>query len=172
MKEKDLIRFMDRMIEERKAEYALGTAHIYQASRNALSAFLKAHDIPFKRVRPELLKQFERFLRRRGNSWNTVSTYMRVLRAVYNRAVDRRLAPHVPHLFKAVYTGTQADIKRALKAEAIGTIAENSSPVRADVSFKGASFCRLGLYTKEGPEWEYPDLSSQENRTSDHHYSY
>lgn len=80
MKEKDLIRFMDRMIEERKAEYALGTAHIYQASRNALSAFLKAHDIPFKRVRPELLKQFERFLRRRGNSWNTVSTYMRVLR--------------------------------------------------------------------------------------------
>ena len=58
----------------------LGTAHIYQASRNALSAFLKAHDIPFKRVRPELLKQFERFLRRRGNSWNTVSTYMRVLR--------------------------------------------------------------------------------------------
>ena len=44
MKEKDLIRFMDRMIEERKAEYALGTAHIYQASRNALSAFLKAHD--------------------------------------------------------------------------------------------------------------------------------
>ena len=150
MKEKDLIRFMDRMIEERKAEYALGTAHIYQASRNALSAFLKAHDIPFKRVRPELLKQFERFLRRRGNSWNTVSTYMRVLRAVYNRAVDRRLAPHVPHLFKAVYTGTQADI----------TIAENSSPVRADVSFKGTSFCRLGLYTKEGPEWEYPDLSS------------
>lgn len=76
MKEKDLIRFMDRMIEERKAEYALGTAHIYQASRNALSAFLKAHDIPFKRVRPELLKQFERFLRRRGNSWNTVSTYI------------------------------------------------------------------------------------------------
>ena len=102
MKEKDLIRFMDRMIEERKAEYALGTAHIYQASRNALSAFLKAHDIPFKRVRPELLKQFERFLRRRGNSWNTVSTYMRVLRAVY--------------------TGTQADIKRALKAEEMGQL--------------------------------------------------
>ena len=122
MKEKDLIRFMDRMIEERKAEYALGTAHIYQASRNALSAFLKAHDIPFKRVRPELLKQFERFLRRRGNSWNTVSTYMRVLRAVYNRAVDQRLAPHVPHLFKAVYTGTQADIKRALKAEEMGQL--------------------------------------------------
>ena len=82
MKEKDLIRFMDRMIEERKAEYALGTAHIYQASRNALSASLKAHDIPFKRVRPELLKQFERFLRRRGNSWNTRNHTPEITRAM------------------------------------------------------------------------------------------
>ena len=144
MKEKDLIRFMDRMIEERKAEYALGTAHIYQASRNALSAFLKAHDIPFKRVRPELLKQFERFLRRRGNSWNTVSTYMRVLRAVYNRAVDRRLAPHrysgrYQTSFESRRNGAVA--RHEVHPEAIGTIAENSSPVRADVSFKGASFC-------------------------------
>lgn len=135
---------MDRMIEERKAEYALGTAHIYQASRNALSAFLKAHDIPFKRVRPELLKQFERFLRRRGNSWNTVSTYMRVLRAVYNRAVDRRLAPHVPPSVQSGiyrYSGryqTSFESRRngavARHRSAPGsnrTIAENSSPVRA-----------------------------------------
>ena len=119
MKEKDLIRFMDRMIEERKAEYALGTAHIYQASRNALSAFLKAHDIPFKRVRPELLKQFERFLRRRGNSWNTVSTYMRALRAGYNRGVKGRPG-YVTGLFDKVYTGTRSDVKRAVDARTVG----------------------------------------------------
>ena len=119
MKEKDLIRFMDRMIEERKAEYALGTAHIYQASRNALSAFLKAHDIPFKRVRPELLKQFERFLRRRGNSWNTVSTYMRALRAGYNRGMKGRPG-YVTGLFDKVYTGTRSDVKRAVDARTVG----------------------------------------------------
>lgn len=42
---------------------------------------------------------------------------MRTLRAVYNRAVDRHLAPYVPHHFRYVYTGTRADRKRALDKE-------------------------------------------------------
>ena len=53
-------------------------------------------------------------LRSRGCSWNTVSTYLRTFRAVYNRAVDLGKAPYVPHLFRSVYTGTRTDHKRAL----------------------------------------------------------
>ena len=56
-------------------------------------------------------------LRSRGCSWNTVSTYLRTFRAVYNRAVDLRKASYVPHLFRSVYTGTRADHKRALGDE-------------------------------------------------------
>lgn len=47
---------------------------------------------------------------------------MRVLRAVYNRAVDRKLAPYMPDSSR--YTGTRTDIKRALKPEDHGTIAQ------------------------------------------------
>ena len=68
-------------------------------------------------ITPEWLKHFEGSLRARGCSWNTVSTYLRTLRAVYNRAVDLRKAPYVPHLFRSVYTGTRADRRRALDAE-------------------------------------------------------
>ena len=50
----------------------------------------------------EFLKSFEAYLRGRNCSWNTVSTYMRTLRAVYNRAVDRRIAPYVPHHFRYI----------------------------------------------------------------------
>jgi integrase len=56
-------------------------------------------------------------LREKDCSWNTVSTYMRTLRAVYNRAVDRRMASYIPHHFRYVYTGTRADRKRALEKE-------------------------------------------------------
>ena len=68
-------------------------------------------------VTSEWLKGFEVYLRSRGCSWNTVSTYLRTFRAVYNRAVDLRKAPYVPHLFRSVYTGTRADHKRALGDE-------------------------------------------------------
>lgn len=108
---------MDSIISEQKAGNFLGTAHIYQASLNAFGAFTGSKNILFRQMTPALLKRFEHYLRLRGNSWNTVSTYMRALRAVYNRAVDRQLAPYSPRLFKPVYTGTQADVKRSLKAE-------------------------------------------------------
>ena len=65
----------------------------------------------------EWLKGFEVYLRSRGCSWNTVSTYLRTFRAVYNRAVDLQKAPYVPYLFRSVYTGTRADHKRALGDE-------------------------------------------------------
>ena len=39
------------------------------------------------------------------------------MRAVYNRAVDRRMASYIPHHFRYVYTGTRADRKRALEKE-------------------------------------------------------
>ena len=40
--------------------------------------------LPFRKVSQEFLKSFESYLRGRNCSWNTVSTYMRTLRAVYN----------------------------------------------------------------------------------------
>lgn len=94
-----------------------GTAHIYRSSMNAVIAFNGGGELSFRKVTPAFLKGYETFLRGRGCSWNTVSTYMRTLRAVYNRAVDRRIAPYVPHQFRHVYTGTRADRKRALEKE-------------------------------------------------------
>ena len=84
---------------------------------SAILAFNESGNLPFRKVTPEFLKSFEAYLRGRNCSWNTVSTYMRTLRAVYNRAVDRRIAPYVPQHFRYVYTGTRADKKRALEKE-------------------------------------------------------
>lgn len=94
-----------------------GTAHVYRSSLNALIAFHGNDNLPFRKVTPEFLKRFETYLRARHCSWNTVSTYMRMLRAVYNRAVDRYRAAYVPHHFHHVYTGTRAERKRSLEKE-------------------------------------------------------
>ena len=113
----NFISFMKEVADGLRESGNYGTAHIYRSSLSAILAFHGSDKLPFRKVSQEFLKSFESYLRGRNCSWNTVSTYMRTLRAVYNRAVDRHLAPYVPHHFRYVYTGTRADRKRALDKE-------------------------------------------------------
>ena len=114
-----VVTFMKQVARGLQMEGNFGTAHVYRSSLNAIIAYCGKEDFTFYEVSPEWLKGFEVHLRSRGCSWNTVSTYLRTFRAVYNRAVDLRKAPYVPHLFRSVYTGTRADHKRALGEEDI-----------------------------------------------------
>ena len=109
--------FMKQVARGLQVEGNFGTAHVYRSSLNAIIAYRGKDDFAFNEVTSEWLKGFEVYLRSRGCSWNTVSTYLRTFRAVYNRAVDLHRAPYVPHLFRSVYTGTRADHKRALSDE-------------------------------------------------------
>ena len=112
-----VVAFMKQVAKGLQMEGNFGTAHVYRSSLNAIIAYRGKGDFTFHEVTPEWLKGFEIHLRGRGCSWNTVSTYLRTFRAVYNRAVDCRGAVYVPHLFRSVYTGTRADRKRALDTE-------------------------------------------------------
>ena len=112
-----VLTFMKQVANGLQVEGNFGTAHVYRSSLNAIIAYSGKVDFTFDEVSPEWLKGFEVYLRSRGCSWNTVSTYLRTFRAVYNRAVDLRKASYVPHLFRSVYTGTRADHKRALGDE-------------------------------------------------------
>lgn len=116
-KKKKFNEFMDNTIEELKAEDRYGTAHIYQSTLNSFSEFLKTETIYFHQLNKVILKQYENHLRNKHLSWCTVSTYMRILRGAYNKAVEANLVQHNPYLFKHVHTGIKNDTKRALEAE-------------------------------------------------------
>lgn len=103
MKKESFTSFMKQVAVDLQQSGNLGTAHVYRSSLNAILTFQGSGCLSFPEITPEWLKHFEGSLRARGCSWNTVSTYLRTLRAVYNRAVDLRKAPYVPHLFRSVY---------------------------------------------------------------------
>lgn len=107
---------MSIAVAELRSNGRWGTAHIYQATGNSFLAFLNSSELPLYRLTPALLKAYEVHLRQQGRRWNTVSTYMRTLRALYNKGVDRKWAPAAPRLFKHVYTGTRVESKRAIPA--------------------------------------------------------
>lgn len=96
----NLISFMKKVADGLRESGNYGTAHIYRSSMSAVVAFNESSNLPFRKVTPEFLKSFEAYLRGRNCSWNTVSTYMRTLRAVYNRAVDDAL-----HLMYRIISG-------------------------------------------------------------------
>lgn len=107
------------IVEELRESGRWGTAHIYQASSNAFSAFTNYQALPLRKLSPTVLKRFENHLRQRNCSWNTVSTYIKTIRSTYNRAVDMKCVRYTPRLFEHVYTGTRADRKKALETSDI-----------------------------------------------------
>lgn len=126
MKKMILQQVMGIVIQELRDNGQWGTSHIYQSTLNAFSAFNEYRDQPINKLTASLLKRFELYLRQQKCSWNTVSTYMKSLRATYNRAVDRGWAKYSPRLFEHVYTGTRTDKKRTLDVSEIGRLVRDA----------------------------------------------
>lgn len=118
----NVLTFMKEVADGLQMGGNFGTAHVYRSSLNAIIAYCGGEDFTFNEITPEWLKGFEIHLRKRKCSWNTVSTYMRILRAVYNRAVDNNEAKYIPRLFRYVYTGTRAEHQRALETGGVEKI--------------------------------------------------
>ena len=112
-----VMQFMASVIKGLEAEERFSTAHVYKATLVSLSLFMRGGELYFSALTPGWIKRFETFLRDGQRQWNTVSTYMRMLRATYNRAVAQGLVPYTPALFAGVYTGVKRERKLALSAE-------------------------------------------------------
>ena len=69
----------------------------------------------------EIMESYEAWLRQRGLSPNTISFYARILRAIYNRAVEEEMTENRKP-FKRVFTGIEKTVKRALPMSIIRKI--------------------------------------------------
>ena len=95
-------------------EGRFSTAHVYKNALLSFSKFCGTQNVSFRQITRESLRRYGQHLSESGLKPNTVSTYMRMLRSVYNRGVEAGNAPYVPRLFRDVYTGVDIRQKRAL----------------------------------------------------------
>jgi len=72
-------------------------------------------------ITADMMESYEAWLRSRGISSNTISFYARILRAVYNRAVEEGVIEN-RNPFRHVYTGVDKTVKRALPLSVIKKI--------------------------------------------------
>ena len=76
--------YIQYIIQYMTAEKRLGNAKAYISCYNSVLRFAGNLDIPFTDIDVNWLKRYELYLRKRGNSDNTIGIRMRELRAVYN----------------------------------------------------------------------------------------
>lgn len=128
MKEKNLMDFMKKVIARFHEEGRPGTAHVYQSTYNRIYRFTGGRPLMFSELTPSWLKAFQSYLLSHQLQWNTISTYMRMLRAVYFRAVDEGYIPEHHRLFNGVYTGTRVTVKRAVDIDVLQRMHQRKIP--------------------------------------------
>lgn len=115
--------FMKGVIDTLMQIGKIRTAETYISALNCFMRFHNNNDILIDDITPELMLQYEAYLRDKGVSPNTSSFYMRILRATYNRAADKNLTTQ-RFPFRCVYTGVDKTIKRAVSLKTIKRIKE------------------------------------------------
>lgn len=101
-------------ISRLRREGRYSTAHVYKNALYSFTKFCGTFSVSFKQITRERLRCYGQYLYDCGLKPNTVSTYMRMLRSIYNRGVEAGSAPYIPRLFHDVYTGVDIRQKKAL----------------------------------------------------------
>lgn len=103
----------------------IGRTSISTAYATTISSFLRflddRRDVALADFDSDLMQAYEVWLRDGGLCPNSSSYYMRNLRAIYNRAVERELTVQ-NHPFRHVYTGIDKTVKRAVPLRVIRRI--------------------------------------------------
>lgn len=115
--------FMNEIIANLKKLGKSRTSETYSTTLSSFKNFREGIDLTLEDIDSDMMVNYESYLRTKGISSNTSSFYMRILRAVYNRAVDKRLVVQI-YPFKHVYTGVDKTVKRAVPLKTMKKIKE------------------------------------------------
>ena len=108
-----LFAFMQQTIDRLRDNGNVRTSETYTCTLNSFKRYRKYVDIEMGTISSDMMEGYESWLKKQHLSMNSVSFYMRILRAVYNRAVEQGKVDDLKP-FRNVYTGIGKTIKRAI----------------------------------------------------------
>ncbi|MDH6306233.1 integrase [Parabacteroides sp. PF5-5] len=107
--------YVDKLVERMLKKGQVRTARAYQTVLDRFINFSKKPSMNFNAMTPLLMKEFEFQLTEEGLARNSISFYMRNLRAIYNKGAEEGLfQAHSISPFRDVFTGNETTKKRAL----------------------------------------------------------
>ena len=145
-KESSLFTFMQGVIAQLTQLGKIRTSETYTATLKSFMAFRESQDVPLDGISSDMMLLYEAHLKARDVRMNTISFYMRNLRAVYNRAVEKGLTPQNKP-FRHVYTGVDKTIKRAIPIKEIKALKELDLSLKPSLNFARDMFM-FSFYTR------------------------
>lgn len=116
-----LFNFMESIIIRLRQWGKIRTSETYTAALNSFRRFRNDEVLMLDCLTSEIMESYKAWLQSRGMALNSVSFYTRILRAVYNRAVEQAIIENC-YPFRHVYSGVGKTVKRALPLATIRKI--------------------------------------------------
>ena len=124
--------YIQEQIENWREKKHHRTAATYQSAKNSFMTFRQQEDILLADIDNKVIEDYEKDLIKKGIVKNSSSFYMRIIRAVYKKAVNEDLITD-KHPFRNVYTGVDKTAKRAIDLDAIKAIKAYTSHKKSDL---------------------------------------
>lgn len=123
---KNVFDTFEEYIAELEDEARIGTAISYKCALTSIKKFHSKEYLEFHEITVPFLKKFENWSTIEGNGLTTVGIYLRCLRAIYNKAIVRKIAQIDEYPFgRGKYEiPSPRNIKKALKLQDIKKIFE------------------------------------------------
>ncbi len=118
---KTFVKFAGSIISQLQKNSQHKSWQHYRSTLNSFMRFRKGKDFPISHMDAAMIESYEAYLKQEDVCRNTSSFYMRILRAIYNRAVEQGLILQ-KFPFRHVYTGIDKTRKRAVSFDIVKQI--------------------------------------------------
>lgn len=148
----NLINYITLISERLSMSGKVKTSDNYKGLARRIKEFTGNDFTSIQDIGADFVETFEAWLLSRGVKRNTSSFYIRILRAVWNKAIDNGiLPPTITDPFKHVYKGVDVTVKRAISVDDIKKIKSINLKAYPRLDFARDMFM-LSFYTR-GMSW-------------------
>jgi integrase/recombinase XerD len=141
--------FSEALIKGMFAKNEAGNATVYQTAINSLFKYKPSKGLRFTDITVELLEKYRDWLLKNDCSINTISNYLRTLRAIYNKAIKLKVVDRKHYPFHDISIKTEKTAKRAFTKATIISIEKlyllDNSPVCKARDYYMLSFYFIGM---------------------------
>jgi len=138
--------FSNKIIQQMMEEGRTGNALVYQTAVNRLITFCGG-EITFNKIDYKLLTEFIHLLKVEGLKTNSISNYLRSIRAIYNKAIKHKIVSRDKYPFYDISIKSQRTANRAISKADIkrlnSLLLEDNSP-----SWRALNYFMLSFYLR------------------------